>query len=435
MTDPQVGIFAIGLLFVLIALRMPIAVALTGVPFFGIWYLINMKAAVGALKVIPYSFAANWLVSSVPMFLLMGYLAYHTGITKGLFNAARIWMSRLPGGLAIASVMGCSGFAAVTGSSVACAAAMGRIAVPEMLKHKYDPGLATGTVAAAGTIGALIPPSILFIIFGVIARVPIGDLFIGGAVAGLLTAFSYIVVILLRAGLTPGLVPKVTEHFPLAVRLKVLLEITPVLVLALLVFGGLFSGLFTPTEAGAIGATFCAVIALFRGTLSWKAIKASVVESLTTTAAIFVIAIGANLLSKFVAISEADKLISDLVLAAGSSQAMLMLGIVVVYLILGMFLDPLGAMLLTMPIILPVVREAGMDMVWFGVVLAKLLEIGMITPPVGLNVFVLKSVVGEAVSIGTIFRGVMYFLLADMVVVWLLIAYPSIVLSVVGMFR
>ena len=428
MTDPQVGIFAIGILFVLIALRVPIAVALTGVPFFGIWYLINMKAAVGALKVIPYSFAANWLVSSVPMFLLMGYLAYHTGITKGLFNAARIWMSRLPGGLAIASVMGASGFAAVTGSSVACAAAMGRIAVPEMLKHKYDAGLATGTVAAAGTIGALIPPSILFIIFGVIASVPIGDLFVGGAVAGLMTAFSYIVVILLRAGLTPGLVPKVTEHFPLAVRLKVLLEITPVLILALLVFGGLFSGLFTPTEAGAIGATFCALIAFFRGTLSWTAIKASVSESLTTTAAIFVIAIGANLLSKFVAISEADKLISDMVVAAGSSQAMLMFGIVVIYLILGMFLDPLGAMLLTMPIILPVVRDAGMDMVWFGVVLAKLLEIGMITPPVGLNVFVLKSVVGDEVSIGTIFRGVMYFLLADMVVVWLLIAYPDIVL-------
>ncbi|WP_417209722.1 TRAP transporter large permease [Antarctobacter sp.] len=428
MTDPQIGAMAIGVLFLLIALRVPIAVALTGVPFFGIWYLINFKAAVGALKVIPYSFAANWLLSSVPMFLLMGYLAYHTGITRGLFNAARIWLARLPGGLAIASVMGASGFAAVTGSSVACAAAMGRIAVPEMLKNRYDAGLATGTVAAAGTIGALIPPSILFIIYGIIAVVPIGDLFLGGAIAGLLTALSYVAVILIRAKLTPGLVPTLDETYTARQRMAVLLEISPILLLALLVFGGLFGGFFTATEAGAVGAAICAVIAFFKGGLTWRAIKASVSETITTTAAIFVIAIGANLLGRFVAISQADVWISDLVGLFASNFVLLMGMIVLLYLVLGMFLDPLGAMLLTMPILLPVMRDQGLDLLWFGVILAKLLEIGMITPPVGLNVFVLKSVVGDAVPIGTIFRGVAYFLLADLMIVILLIAFPEIVL-------
>lgn len=428
MTDPQIGALAIGILFVLIALRVPIAVALTGVPFFGIWYLINFKAAVGALKVIPYSFAANWLLSSVPMFLLMGYLAYHTGITKGLFNAARIWLARLPGGLAIASIMGASGFAAVTGSSVACAAAMGRIAVPEMLKSRYDPGLATGTVAAAGTIGALIPPSILFIIYGIIAVVPIGDLFLGGAIAGLMTAVSYVVVILIRAKLDPSLAPPVEEVYSWRQRLAVLAEISPILLLAVLVFGGLFGGLFTATEAGAVGASLCAIIAFFQGGLTWNSIKISISETITTTAAIFVIAIGANLLGRFVAISQADAWISDLINLFASDFVLLMIAIVVLYLILGMFLDPLGAMLLTLPILLPVMREQGLDLLWFGIILAKLLEIGMITPPVGLNVFVLKSVLGNAVPIGTIFKGVTYFLLADLVIVILLIAFPQIVL-------
>lgn len=428
MTDPQFGALAIGLLFVLIALRVPIAVALTGVPFFGIWYLINFKAAIGALKVIPYSFAANWLLSSVPMFLLMGYLAYHTGITKGLFNAARIWLARLPGGLAIASIMGASGFAAVTGSSVACSAAMGRIAVPEMLRAKYDPGLATGTVAAAGTIGALIPPSILFIIYGIIAVVPIGDLFLGGAIAGLMTAASYIAVILIRAKLDPGVVPRVEESYSMRERITVMLEVSPIILLAILVFGGLFGGLFTATEAGAVGASICAVIAFFKGGLSWNAVKTAVTETITTTAAIFVIAIGANLLGRFVAISQADAWIADLIGLFATDFVTLMIFIVILYLILGMFLDPLGAMLLTMPILLPVMREQGLDLLWFGVVLAKLLEIGMITPPVGLNVFVLKSVVGDAVPIGTIFKGIAYFLLADLVIVVLLVAFPEIIL-------
>jgi len=427
MTDPQVGLLGIGILLALIALRVPIGISLILVPFVGIWHLLSWNAALGMLKTIPYHFAASWQLSSVPMFLLMGFLAYHTGITRGLFDAARVWLARLPGGLAVASVFGASGFAAVTGSSLACSAAMGRIAVPEMMRARYDPGLATGTVAAAGTIGALIPPSVLFIIYGIIAQVPIGQLFLGGAVAGVMTAASYIAVIMIWATLRPEAAPPVTEVYTLAEKFSKLVHILPVLLLALLVFGGLFVGIFTPTEAGAGGAALCALIAIVRRTMTWNAFRRSVVESFVTSAAIFLIAIGANLLARFVTISGADDIILQTVTLFSDNTFLLMLGIVVLYLVLGMFLDPIGAMLLTLPILLPVARALGVDLLWFGIIVAKLLEIGMITPPIGLNVFIIKNVVGDKIKLATIFRGVGYFLIADVVVVGLLVSFPAIV--------
>ena len=211
MTDVQIGFAGIAILLAMIALRVPIGVSLIGVSFGGIWVLVGERAAWGAMGIIPYSFTATWQLSSVPMFLLMGFFCFHAGLTKGLFDAARVWLSALPGGLAIATVFGAAGFAAVTGSSVACAAAMGRIAVPEMMRRNYDTGLATGTVAAAGTIGALIPPSILMILYGIIAEVPINRLFLGGVGAGLLTAFGYVMVITIRATLQPEAAPRLTE--------------------------------------------------------------------------------------------------------------------------------------------------------------------------------------------------------------------------------
>lgn len=427
MSDPQLGVLLIGVLLVLIGLRVPIGAALVAVPFIGIWLLFGWRPAIGALKVIPYNFAANWQLSSVPMFLMMGFLAYHTGITRGLFQAARMWLARLPGGLAVASIFGAAGFASVTGSSVACAAAMGRIAVPEMLRQGYDDRLATGTVAAAGTIGALIPPSILLIIYGIIAQVPIGPLFVGAVGAGLLTTISYVAVVIIWASANPVVAPRVEEQYPLRERIRVLIKVGPVILLAILVFGGLFLGVFTPTEAGAVGAVLCALIALFNGTLTWPRFRISLIESFTTTSAVFVIAIGANLLGRFVTLTGADAYISEAVIGLASDTILLMMGIVVLYLILGMFLDPLGAMLLTLPILLPVAREVGFDLLWFGIILAKLLEIGMITPPIGLNVFVIKNVVGDQIGLERIFQGVAYFLIADLVVVSLLIAFPEIV--------
>lgn len=367
------------------------------------------------------------------MFLLMGYLCFHAGLTKGLFDAARVWLSALPGGMAIATVFGAAGFAAVTGSSVACAAAMGRIAVPEMLRQGYDTSLATGTVAAAGTIGALIPPSILMIMFGIIAEVPISQLFLGGIGAGLLTGFGYAIVITIRATLQPEAAPRLTERVPLSERILALKEIWPVLLLVIGVFGGLFSGVFTPTEAGAVGAFLSFIIAALKGSLSFRNFRNALLETLLTTGALFIIAIGASMLTRFLAFSGAGDYLSALVAAMGADELLLLLGISLIYLVLGMFLEPLGAMLLTLPILLPIIETTGFSLVWFGVLLTKFLEIGMITPPVGLNVFVIKGVVGDLASTTTIFRGIMWFLVADLIVVMLLIGFPQITLFLPGL--
>lgn len=432
--DVLAGFTGLAVLMVLLALRVPIGVSLISVSFGGIWALIGLNGAVSTLKVAPYSFAASWQLSSVPMFLFMGYFCFHAGITQGLFQAARVWLSRLPGGLAVASVFGTAGFAAITGSSVACAAAMGRIAIPEMLRSNYSPALATGTVAAAGTIGALIPPSIIFIIYGILAEQPIGKLFLGGAAVGLLTAAAYIGVILVWALWRPEAAPRVTDRFPLRERIATMKLVIPATVLALAVFGGLFSGLFTPTEAGATGSAMAILIALVLRTFTWDGFRRSLIEAFMTSSALFVIAIGAKMLTRFVALSGVDDAIAVFIMDAASDPMVLLAVIAIVYLVLGMFLDPVGAMLLTLPILIPVAQHASFDMVWFGVLVIKLLEMGMVTPPVGLNVFVIKSVVGNAVSLATIFRGVSYFLVADLAVLVLIIAVPATVLFLPDLF-
>lgn len=435
MTNVQIGFAGIGILLALIALRVPIGMALIGVSFGGIWILVGPSAAWGSLGIIPWNFTATWQMSSVPMFLLMGFLCFHAGLTKGLFNAARVWLSRLPGGLAVAAVFGAAGFAAVTGSSVACAAAMGRIAVPEMMRNRYDAAFATGTVAAAGTIGALIPPSILLILYGIIAQVQVGALFMAGVGAGLLTALGYIIVIVIRAKLHPELAPPVHEKATRAEQLAAIAETWPVIALMFGVMGGLFMGFFTPTEAGGVGAAMALAIGLARRSISWRGLYNSLTETLQTTAALFVIAIGASMLTRFMAFSGSGNALAEFVNTLGADPLVLLFGIAIVYLLLGMFLEPIGAMLLTLPILLPILATANIDLLWFGIILAKLLEIGMITPPIGLNVFVIKSVVGDVASTGTIFRGILWFLAADVVVLTLLVIFPGIVTWLPAMMR
>ena len=435
MTDVQIGFAGIAVLVMLIGLRFPIGVSLIGVSFGGIWLLAGDRAAWGAVGVIPWGFASTWQLSSIPMFLMMGFLCFHAGLTKGLFEAARVWLARLPGGLAVASVFGAAGFAAVTGSSIACAAAMGKIAVPEMMRQRYDASLAPGTVAAAGTIGALIPPSILMILYGIIAQVPVSALFLGGVGAGLLTVTGYVAVIIMRAMLNPELAPRIEESTTWMQRLTALRETWPVLLLMLGVFGGLFTGLFTPTEAGAVGSALALVIALVKRSISWAGFRDSLIETLMNSAALFIIAIGASMLTRFLAYSGAGDTLADLIGGMDAEPMLLLIGIALVYLFLGMFLEPIGAMLLTLPILLPIIDTAGFNLVWFGVLLAKFLEIGMITPPIGLNVFVIKGVVGDLASTSTIFRGVMWFLVADLFIVVALVAMPGIILWLPGLFQ
>ncbi|PHR20676.1 MAG: C4-dicarboxylate ABC transporter [Hoeflea sp.] len=428
MSDLQFSMTLIGLLVVLILIRVPIGVALIGVSFVGIGEALNWRVAWGTLGIIPYQFSASWVLSSVPTFLFMGFICYHTRLTQGLFNAARVWLSALPGGMAVASVFGCAGFAAVTGSSVACSAAMGRVAVPEMVRHNYSPLLATGTVAAAGTIGALIPPSILMIMYGIIAQVPISKLFLGGISIGILTMASYVILIIVRVKLNPELAPKSHNPIQKGERLAALAETWPVLLIVLGVFGGLFSGVFTPTEAGAVGASLSCLVSLIKRTLNWHAIRQSLIETLTTTSALLVIAVGASMLTRFLALSGVGDAINDVVLGIGLSPTMIIFAIIVIYLLLGMMLEPIGAMLLTLPIVLPIVDEAGFSLLWFGVLVTKVLEVGMITPPVGMNVYVIKSVVGDLTTTTRIFQGVAPFVLADLVVLAVMVAAPALVL-------
>jgi tripartite ATP-independent transporter DctM subunit len=330
--------------------------------------------------------------------------------------------------LAIAAIFGSAGFAAVSGSSVACSAAMGRIAVPEMIRYRYDPELATATVSAAGPIGALIPPSIIMILFGIIAQVPVSELFLGGISVGLLTAFGYIVVVLVRVKLNPALAPKIESKVSLSERLYALQDTWPVILIMVGIFTGLFGGFFTPTEAGAVGAFLALLVAAFKGTLTWARFRMAILETLSTTGALIIIAVGAGLLTRFLAISGAGNYLSDLVIDSTSSVVVVLFALVLVYLVLGMFLDPIGAMLLTLPIVLPIVNDFGLNLIWFGVLLTKLLEVGMITPPIGMNVFVIKSVVGNLVTTGAIFRGVLWFLVMDIVVIAFLIIWPGFVL-------
>lgn len=429
MSDLGIAMIVCGALVGLMLLGVNIGVALGVSAFVGTWIILNLDVALGILSAIPYDFAASWKLSSIPMFLFMGYLCFHARLTDGLFKAARLWLSNLPGGLAISSIGAAAGFSAVTGSSVACAAAMGRIAVPEMLKSGYDKGLASGVVAAAGTIGSLIPPSILLLLYGIFAQVPIGQLFLGGVGPGLVTALLYGGMIVLRVKARPGLAPPTAQNVDWLARFRALGEVWPVLAIAIGVFAGLFAGIFTPTEAGAIGAFLSLLVALGRRTLSWASFVEAVKETVWSTAAIFVIAIGAHMLTRFLALAGLADALAGLVVDTGLHPLLVMAAMAVIYLILGMFLDPIGIMLLTLPIFLPVVEALDIDLIWFGVLVTKYLEIALITPPVGLNVFVIKGVVGKSIPTSTIFRGILWFIVADIGTVALMLLVPGIVLA------
>lgn len=428
MSDIAIGFTGIAALFLLILLRVPIGMVLIAVSFVGIWAVVGMDIALSSLGIIPYNFASSWTLSSVPLFLFLGFICYHTQLTQGMFRAARAWLAGVPGGLAIASVVGSAGFAAVSGSSIACSAAMGRIAVPEMMRYRYDPSLATGTVAVAGTIGALIPPSIIMILYGVIAQSSISKLFLGGIAAGLVTAVGYVVVIYLRVKINPSLAPDASEAVPWHEKIASFKDTWPVFLIMIGIFGGLFAGIFTPTESGAIGSTLACLVALLKRCMTWQAFKKAAIETLVTTSALLIIAVGASMLTRFLVFSGASDYLSDLILSLEASDLVIMLGVGILYLLLGMVLEPIGCMLLTLPIILPVIENTSFSLIWFGVVLTKLLEIGMVTPPVGMNVFVVKSVVGNLVTTSQVFRGILWFLVMDLIVIGLFIAFPDIIL-------
>jgi tripartite ATP-independent transporter DctM subunit len=429
------GLAGLAFLFVLLALQVPIAIAMMVIAFVGVWLMLGLAPAIGILANTPYEFIASWTLSAVPMFLLMGFIAYHGGLTSGLFDAAKLGLRKVPGGLGIAAIVACSGFASVCGSSLATAASLGRIAIPEMVRAGYKPSFATGALAAGGTIGALIPPSILMIIYGVFSETSVTAVFMGGISVGLLTAASYIVVIMLVAWLRKDIIPAKAVGIDDLDGRKVLLGVWPILVLIALVFGGLFSGLFTATEAGAVGAAGAIGLVAITGRLSWGVMRQSVLETLGTCASLFIIGVGAVMFTRFLGLSGVAGLISSAVQGYELNYFQLMFVIVIIYLILGMFMEPFGAMLVTLPVLMPVLDAQSINMVWFGVFLVKLLEIGMITPPLGMNVFVIRNVAGQYASLTDVFKGVLLFLAADLVVVTALVAFPDIVLFLPNMLK
>ncbi|OUS05167.1 C4-dicarboxylate ABC transporter [Rhodobacterales bacterium 52_120_T64] len=425
----ELGYYSFAFLAALLVLRVPIGVSLIVVSSLGIWYLRGFKSAFGTAKVIPFDFVAHWTLSAVPMFILMGAVASRTGMTSALYGALRLWLGRVPGGLAIATSFAGAGFAAICGSSLATTAAMGRIAVPEMLKQKYDVGLATGAAAAVGTIGALIPPSIIMVIYAVFAEIPVGQMLIAGVIPGIMTSLIYALMIYLRCKFKPSLAPIVdTEPVSLSQKISGLKSVWPILLIAFGITGSIYGGLATATEAGAAGVALTVIIALFQKKLSRKVFTESSIETVQTVASVFLIAIGAALMMRFLALSGMPFHVSGLVTEFTSNPIVVILMCCMLYLILGAFLDPLGILLLTLPILLPIFDDVGMNGIWAGVILIKMLEIGMLTPPMGLNVFVMKSIMGDRVSLVQIFGGISWFLVAEVFIMALLIAFPSFIL-------
>jgi C4-dicarboxylate transporter DctM subunit len=425
----SLSLLSLAAILALIALRVPIGVSLGVVSLVGFSYITNVHVAFNVISDAPYLFASSWDLTAIPMFLLMGAIANNSGISSALFRAARLWFGRLPGGLAVAANMACAGFGAASGSSVAAAAAMARIATPEMIKAGYDKSLATGVVACGGTLAALIPPSILFVLYGIFAEVSIVQLLIAGIIPGVLTAAVYTAMIIIRCSINPELAPKVAFEDKSKLwheRWQSLLEVWPLLVLILGVIGGLYAGLVTPTEAGAAGALLALVIGIVQGRVNITNFLDALRDAIGSTAQIFFIGMGAVIYTKFLALAGIGTVLSDVIGTWALSPVLLVIAASIIYLILGMFLDPLGIVLITIPILLPMFKALDLDLVWFGVIVVKYVEIGLLTPPVGFNVYVVKNVVGDSVPLHDIFRGCFWFLVCEVFIMTLLIAFPQL---------
>ena len=435
MSNIAIGFIGLGAGMLLLLLRVQIGVALGLISFLGIAILLNFRAAWGIITAIPFNFVGDWNLTAIPMFLLMGFIASESGLSTGLFRAMRLLLSWLPGGLAVSSVGASAVLAAASGSSVATSSAFARIATPEMLRYRYDPGLATGVIASAGTLGALIPPSILMVLYGYLAEVSVAKLFAAGVLPGILTAVAFSAMIIVRVMLKPSLAPKIEERITRTDMVEAARETWPLPVIILGVLLGIFLGAFTPTEAGAVGAALTLVIAALRRRLNKQVLSKGIRQALISTASIFMVVIGTALLGRFMALSGVPSFLADVFVQFGSSTLMVVLAISLLFLLLGCFLDSIGILLLTMPIILPMAHEANLDLIWFGIILVKLLEIGLLTPPVGLNVYIIKGALGDRVNLTTIFKGVAWFIVVDLFVLAFLILVPEFTLWLPNLVR
>jgi tripartite ATP-independent transporter DctM subunit len=405
---------------------MPIGLAMTLVGAAGIALLNSPSAALHSLGSFPYSHAAVQAFAVIPLFVLMGNFAAVSGMGKDLYAAAYAWMGHRRGGLASATVLACAGFAALSGSSVASAVTMGRVSLPEMRRYSYDARLATGVIAAGGTLGILIPPSTVLVVYALLTEESVGRLFLAGFLPGLLLTALFILTVMLVCTLRPEYGPP-GERFSRRERIAALAGAAPFLVVVIVTIGGIYAGVFTVNEAAAVGALLTMGHALWRRRLGLAALADALLQTVRTTAMVFLILIGAHIFSPFLALSRIPVnlagVLTELALPAIAVLAILM----VAYLILGMFLEGFAMMVLTIPIVFPIITALAIDPIWFGIFMVIVLEMGLISPPVGINVFVVKGV-AEDVPMGRIFVGILPFWVAMVVCLLILIAFPQIAL-------
>jgi tripartite ATP-independent transporter DctM subunit len=432
MEPVSVGIIGAVVLVVLLFLGMPIAFVMMTVGFVGITLLVGPAAALPVLSNTVYGVAANYPYTIIPLFILMGSFAGQGGITTDLYNTFDKLFRKLPGGLGIATIAACAGFAALSGSSVASAAAMGNVALPEMRRFGYAPTLATGVIAAGGTLAFLIPPSLGFVVYGMLTEQSIGKLLVSGILPGLVLSAAYTLVIFFKVKINPAIAPVTPGKVTFLDKLKALGGIWETLLVFLIVMGGIYGGFVNPTEAGAIGATALLVIVLVKRRLSAKGLFAACLEMARISVMVLFLVAGATVFSYFLALSTIPTLVSNWIVGLAVSRYLILVIIVAIYFVLGCFLDSVSMMVLTLPVIFPVIIALHFDPVWFGVVMVLMMEAGLITPPVGLNVYTIAGIAKE-VAMGDIFRGAVPFLLAIIATCLLLTLFPQIVLFLPGL--
>lgn len=428
LTPEVAGYLVVGLLLLSLTLGAHIGVALGLCGFLGIYLTVGPDAAFAQLAAIPFGTTNSFALAVIPLFILMGSFATVAAITTDLFRTAYVWLGGLRGGLAMATVMSSAAFGAASGSTIVNAAVFTRMAMPEMHRFGYDVRLSAGCIAAAGTLAALIPPSILMVIYGVITEQSIGKLLIAGIVPGILTALIYCGGIYIIARVRPDIAPLAKLSFSWKERWQSLYGVSGIMILFVLVVGGIYGGYFPATYAGAVGAFGAFVIALVKGRLTGSALIEVLKEAAVTTSVIFIIVVGGMLFARFLTYSGLVTMISTALLSLGTGKYTYLLGFVVLFTILGCFIEPIAIMVMTLPIMFPVMKEAGFDPIWLGVVSVKLAEIGVLTPPVGLNVFVVKSSSPIPVTLGQAFAGVTPFIALDFLSLGLYVAFPEMIL-------
>ena len=426
LSPDAVAVIGFLVLFVLMLLRVPVGMAMGLVGVTGYAYIAGPGPALKLIGQSSMRTVTDYTFGVIPMFMLMGAFVSVSGVSKELFRAANAFIGHMRGGLGVATVLACGGFAAICGSSVATAATFSSVAYPEMRRFGYPQSFSTGVIAAGGTLGAMLPPSTVLAVYAILTQQDIGKLFMAGIVPGLLAMLLYVITIMIIVRLRPDWLPR-GEKKSWPDRFRGLKDVWAPLVLFIFVIGGLYGGFFTPTEAGGVGASGAFLLGVLRGKLDRAGIRSALLSATRTSAAVFTVLIGALLFGYFLTITQVPQKLMEMLTGMGVGRYGILAMIMVMYLVLGCLMDAMAMIILTVPIIFPVIVQLGFDPIWFGVIIVMTVELGLIHPPVGMNVFVIKSVVKD-VSFTTIFKGVIPFVVTDLIRLVILICFPIIAL-------